>query len=267
MTGLAVLALMPAAGLVAGAFGWLRGAGIPTGAAILIMLFAALQAGPVLAVAGEGHSLWLALALGGVTASAAAFAEREDARRVILFGSALAAIQLADPLGGMLAAGLVPVAVAMHAGTEPRRTAGLYALLLFLPLATGVILFYAARNLDITTLQLFSGARFSPRDPSLVFRFAIALSPALVALPALLVARKGAGGRAVGLVAAVTAVSASLAAAVGVIREPVTLLAAAMPRSIGALACLPDTPSRARSALALSASCTGLSWLMFAAIG
>ena len=262
------LALVPGGVLAVSFVLWLRRAGYGPAMACGIALLSLLQAGVVLALLRPGHSLWLALAMAAVVGSASAFAEREDVRRIILFGGSLAAIQIADPLGGLLAAGLLPVAVAMgRAGSEPRKTLGLYALLLFVPIMTAAVLLYSSRVLHLDPIHLVAGPAFVPPHPGLGARVLIAVAPALVAAPACIAARHTPGGRAVMLVATGALIAMMFAAVTGTVREPVTLLAVGSPLCVGALAQLPFTARRTVHALAITLSCTGLSWLLIGLSG
>lgn len=268
MTGTALLVLVPGGGFALGSLVWLCRAGFGAVPAGLVVVLAGAQAGIVLAFAGAGHSLWLAFALGGVVASAAAFSEREDARRIILLGGALALVQIVDPLGGLLAAGVVPAAVAMRRRrTDARGAVGLYALLLFFPVATAIALLYASRVLHVEPSAAIGGMAFVPAVPTLDGRLMVAMAPILVALPPLAAARGTAGGRTVGVVAGAALVSAAFGALMGVIREPVTLLAVAAPLSIGAVASLPSSAERSRQAVSFAVACAALSWVAAAAVG
>lgn len=258
-----------AAALLGGGFLiWLRGAGYSHMLAALLSVVVLAQAGPFVAV-GAGKSLWLALGVWAVVSSAAAFATRADPRRIILFGGSLAAIQLLDPLGGFLTAGLLPATLAIgHSRVDPRQTAGLYALLMFMPLMTAVLLLYLARVQHIDPAGLLAGppAGASPRifaaHAGLAWRLAPALGLAVIVSPVLLgLGRlRAAPARAVALVALGVAAAGAASALLGVIREPVTLLAAAAPIVAASLAQWPATPTRSRDALAAALLCTALSW-------
>lgn len=77
----------------------------------------------------------------GVAASANAFLERQDPRRIVLLGSSLAGAQLANPLWGIVASVVVPLAVKKSLPSiDSARLAGLYISLLFIPVLMAITL-------------------------------------------------------------------------------------------------------------------------------
>lgn len=263
MTAHAVAAFLPAALLAGGFLTWLRRAGHAWPVAIMLSVFALLQAGMIAAVTGPGHSLWLALGAGAVAASASALAEREDARRIILVGSSLAAIQLCDPMGGLVAAGLLPATIAARQAREgPHKTAGLYALLLFLPVMAALVLLYLSRAQHLDLARLLAGPPLPGLRLDVRWRFSPALGLLAVLVPLLIeLCRKG-SGRPVLFVAIAVIASALFDGFAGVIRDPVALVAVAAPLTVAMLASSPPSPVDARYALLAAAVCTGLSWLV-----
>ncbi|MDE2164655.1 MAG: hypothetical protein KGJ53_15945 [Alphaproteobacteria bacterium] len=260
--------LLPGLLLATCAYTWLRRAGWSQPASILLAATALLEAGPVLAAARE-QSLWLAAGVLVVACSAAAFAERADPRRIMLFGGSLAAIQFVDPLGGFLAAGLLPATIVIGGGREDRqRQAGLYVILMFLPLMTAGLLLYLALMLHLVPAALLAGqgvgaVAFMP--PGLGWRLLPALGLAAVLVPPFASSRvwctrlrNDAAVRAVVAVALAVIASVALAASLSAIRAPATLMSAAAPILVAAMGLRP-APS-ARTAAAIAGASLVLSW-------
>lgn len=253
--------LLPTMLLSGGGYAGLRHSGYESGSAALLMLLLGGQAGILVAIALPGHSLWLAAGVAGLAASCAAFAAREDVRRLILFGAALAAIQLCDPMGALLAAGMLPAAVSIGGRHyDGREAVGLYALLLFLPVLTAATLLYLGPVRAAGLLQP-PGSWLAVGTPiSLPARLAVAAAPIVIAAPALALVWGKKPGRAIAFVSAAFLFAGLVAAWRGAIREPVTLLAAAAPLTGAAVAALPEGPWRSGQAIVTCASCLGLSW-------
>jgi hypothetical protein len=112
-------------------------------ARLLLTLFLFLNAGLFFSIAAGTGSLWLALGVYLAAECAAEFSREYTARNVILFGASIALLEVVDPLGGMVAGLLLPLCVTF---TRPRETlehkAGLYVLLLFIPVAAAALLAY-----------------------------------------------------------------------------------------------------------------------------
>ena len=257
-------ALLPAALLCVLFLIWLNRAGYPKFAAVLLSALVFIQSGVLRSLTEPGHSLWLSVGVGAVAASASAFLGRDDARSVILVGGSLAAIQICDPMGGLVAAGVVPVAiVAVHDDANVMRSAGLYSLLFFLPVMTALILLYLTRVLHIDPAQVL-GAASAPRRwrSGALGRFAPAVALGVVLLPLLPGLRFTRQGRATLLVSGTLIVSAAFDGILGVWREPVTLLAAAAPLTVGALAARPASSDRNRRAFVVAGLCVAVSWIV-----
>ena len=244
-------------------FLWLSRAGYGRTMALTLTVLAAAQAGVTVAVVQPGHSLWLALGVAAVAASASAFAERESVRRIILVGGSLAAIQVSDPMGGLVAAGVLLATMALAEGRDDRRkAAGLYALLLFMPVIAAVLLLYLSRSLHIDPARLLTGQVRPVMHRPLSFRFAPILGLASILAPSLYGLRHGgARARMAFFVAIVVLAAALFDGLVGTIREPVTLLAAAAPLTIVALSAWPIERRGFAAPAAIVA--TGLSWVVF----
>ena len=263
MTAHVVAALLPAALLAGGFLSWLRGAGYAWPVAVTLSVLAFSQAGMIAAVSEPGHSLWLALGVGAVAASASAFAEREDARRIILVGSSLAAIQLCDPMGGLVAAGLLPATIAARQARDgPHKTAGLYALLLFLPVMAAFVLLYLSRAQHIDLARLLARPSLPDLRLDARWRYSPALGLVAVLVPLFSELCRRRSGRPALFVAIAVIASALFDGFSGVIRDPVALVAVAAPLTMVMLASSPSSPVHDRYALMAAALCAGLSWLI-----
>lgn len=255
--------------LAGGCLFWLSGAGYSCALAALLTVLILAEAGPLLA-ATTGQSLWLAVGVLAVAVSAEAFAKQVDVRRIILFGSALAAIQILDPLGGVVAAGLLPTTLVLgrqHGGA--RQTFGLYLLLMFVPLMMAVLLLYfvCVRHFDPT--GFFAGSSrpdvllASTVHAGLMWRLAPVAGFALIISPALLMPKhlhEGSRGM-IALVAFGVAAAGAAGAILGVAREPIPLLAASVPIVIVALVQQPGLPHRNRDAFIVAILCMAFSWI------
>jgi hypothetical protein len=263
-----IAVLLPGLFLAVAAIAWLRRVGCSLPVSALLAAAALLQAGPVLAAA-RGQSLWLAAGIFAVACSAATFAERAEPRRIMLLGGSLAAIQFVDPLGGFLAAGLLPATLVIGGGRENRQQqAGLYVILMFLPLMTAGLLLYFALTLHIVPAAMFAGqgtAGAAIPPSGLVWRLLPAIALAAVLVPPFAGGkawrtrlREEAALRAVAAVALALIAAVALAACLSAIRAPATLLSAAAPILIAALGLRPMPP--ARTAAATAVACLALSW-------
>ncbi|GEM_PF-2338757 len=119
-------------------FRMLRSADYPVPMSLAVAFVCIAQAGLWVSPLSAAGGLWFALAMALAASSALAFAERQDdARAIFALGGSLAAIQLADPSGDIVAA----LALPMLAGL-PRarfsRNAGLLLVLLFIPCLTAI---------------------------------------------------------------------------------------------------------------------------------
>lgn len=252
----------------------LSGAGYSRAVTALLTAAVLAQAGPLITIA-TGQSLWLALGVFAVAASAAAFAGRADARRIILFGGSLAVIQLLDPLGVVMAAGLLPATLAIgrdHA--DRRQMAGLYALLMFMPLTMAMFLLYLmqVQHFDPAALLASPSSHASAHaialHAGLLRRLAPAAGVSVIVSPALLARGRlrQAPERAVILVALGVVAAATASALLGVIRTVVPLLAVAAPIVTMALAQRPASPARNREAVIIALLCTAVSWIAVLAL-
>lgn len=130
-----------------------------------------------------------ALAAYAVTASAQAFIERQDPKRIVFFGSSLAGAQLAGPIWGIVASFALPLAVRRSLPNfEPARLAGLYISLFFIPALMALTLagLVVAGHLEIPLW--FGRAR-----PRILESASHLLSIAILTVPLLLAAKSRAG--------------------------------------------------------------------------
>lgn len=252
----------------------LSGAGYSRAVTALLTAAVLAQAGPLITIA-TGQSLWLALGVFAVAASAAAFAGRADARRIILFGGSLAVVQLLDPLGVIMVAGLLPATLAIgrdHA--DRRQMAGLYTLLMFMPLTMAVFLLYLmqVQHFDPAALLASPSSHASPHafalHAGLLRRLAPAAGVSVIVSPALLARGRlrQAPERAVILVALGVVAAATASALLGVIRAVVPLLAVAAPIVTMVLAQRSASPARNRETVIIALLCTAMSWVAVLAL-
>lgn len=241
-------------------------------AALAILGFA--QAGLFLSARGGG-SIWLALGVYAVASSAADFAAHRNPRGVILLGGSLALVQMLDPMGSMIAALMLPVCAGLPRSIrEAKRTAGLYALLLFIPAMMAVLLAYLNNAIAFDAPRVL-GASVSSHDAQTYLSPAASILFAFVALaicaPALwLAAFVRALRRRPGLLVAATALVvtiASVAAAMrGAMHEPAALQAAIASCSMAAIASWRRASRHTELALAASALAAVVSWLLLNAL-
>jgi hypothetical protein len=253
----------PALLLAVGIFHLLRRGAFSSSHAALLTLLIMAQAGTALSLLSGGATLWLAVGIGAVAASAASFAEREDLRRVILLGGALAAIQICDPSGTVVAAGMMPATFALGAPREFEKAAGFYASVLFLPLCMAGLLLYLSREGYVLS---FPGGVGSGHPQSLASRLLLAVATCAVVAPALYPVRRTRVGSALVLVTAAAVFAAIFAAFAGAVREPGTALSAAAPLGALAIGALPAAPGRLRRAYAAACFSLLLSWAAFATV-
>jgi hypothetical protein len=126
-------------------FGRLRSAAFTPGTSALLLVFMTVQLAAAFSAAVL-PALGLALFLAFVSEAARGLVQTQSARGVVVLGLSLAATQFASPLGVVVAAILAP-ALAFHVPGETRaKNAGLLLLLLFVPVATALLLAYLAHE-------------------------------------------------------------------------------------------------------------------------
>lgn len=224
-----------------------------------------LQPAPLYSVQNPVRGLWLACGIYAIAASAIAFTEREDARSIIQLGGSLAIVQLLDPMGPLIVAALLPGLFGLNRkGFPVAQSAGLYALVLFMPVVTALALAYLSRthHLDIPVLVLNS-------TPALAKEGALHIAgdfvPLLIAAPVLLrgflAERKWTPPNvSIALVAFAISLAAIVSGVLGTSRRISVLAAAATPLPLIAISRWPQSHLRARDALAAAAVTTALAW-------
>jgi hypothetical protein len=223
-------------------------------------------------VALTGRDAWMAPLFAGALyafgASAIGFAQRQDARSVVLVGGSLAGMQVLYPIGAFMTLMLVPalIGVARRRG-DPGRAAGLLALLLFAPFVAALVFAYFSAALHAHAAGLLSA--FAPaRDTFAGYRPWIAISAwALLGLvPAagwvFADAARAASSLAVFAIAAALAASLVLMALIGRGRDPREFAVLGAPLCVLAIATWPVSRSRTQAALAACAVSALASWLV-----
>lgn len=114
-------------------FARLRRSEFKRGEAVGLALVALIQ--PAYADEEALHAAIIAFAAYAVSASAEAFVQRQDPRRIVMLGGSLAGAQLASPVWGTITMVVLPLALrkTLTAG-DAARVVGLYMSLLFIPL-------------------------------------------------------------------------------------------------------------------------------------
>lgn len=229
------------------------------------------QAGMMLAVAMAPYAAWLALAVYAIAACVGRFAQKQTARSIILLGGSLAGVQLVAPIGGFLAAALLPVMGRMAKGTEPAaRAFGLLMLLVFAPLVLALLLAFFARSMHLEVPRLL----MTIVQPAFQLRVAAQASPgqgaicdlALIApvAPIFLRTLADAGSRAAAVhfiwIAGVFAIVGTAASLVGASGIALEMMAAPAPIALVMLSVWPKNQARARDAIAAAALGWAVSW-------
>lgn len=240
--------------------------------ALVALAFA--QAGLFLSANGGG-SIWLALAAYAVASSAADFAAHRKPRSVILLGVSLALVQMLDPMGGMIAALMLPVCAGLPRSIrEAKRTAGLYALLLFIPAMMAVVLAYLNNAIAFDSAR-FLNASIASHDAQTYLNPAASVRFALVTLvvcaPALWLAifvraLRRRPGLLVAATALVVTIATMVAAMRGALHEPAAVMAAMASCSTAAIASWRRAAKHTELALAASALAAVVSWLLLNAL-
>jgi len=223
LASLAMLALGAAFGAQAARAGF-----SPT-TSICLTAMALLQAVVAWLAVCSPAPLFLALFALAIGASGLSFLQRGSVRDVLSVGGSLAGVQAAVPMGGMVAALLIPVLAGWPRQSGPLRHAGLYAILCFLPVLAAVGLACFARlghSSLLAALHVFpAGALPSRHVPSRIIRVLMNSASLIVLAPAAIAVRRERAA-AFALLVGVALVTASVAAAlIGAIRHPAGLVA------------------------------------------
>jgi hypothetical protein len=231
--------------------------------AIAALVFA--QAGVFLSATGRAGSIWLGLAVYCVASAASGFVKHRDTRHVMLLGGALSLAQLLDPMGALLSVFLLPVCVGLPREGEMGNKAGLFVLLLFIPVVTAIVLATVRGVLDFDPLH-FARAGLDTRPiahASLILLLVAGFATAPVLWLTVLVAdlRRPAGLIAVYAGLAVLAAMA-LAYLFGAKRDLASAMIAACAASSAALCAWPRLARKGELAIAATALSAVVSWLV-----
>ena len=211
--------------------------------------------------------LWLAVGIAAIAASAIAFTKRGDARSIIRLGASLALVQLADPMGGWIVAALLPGMFGLRR-KGAAQSAGLYVLVLFMPVIMALALAYLAhvRHVDVPQSLLNLLPQSAPAAPSpLPLRLLGDVVPLAMAAPALLRgvidAREWkAPNVVIVLIAGAISAAAIFATLMGAMRPVSSLAFAALPLPLIAMWQWPASHTRLRDAAIVSAVTALLAW-------
>ncbi|HSZ73969.1 MAG TPA: hypothetical protein VK779_04045 [Rhizomicrobium sp.] len=231
-------------------------------AALTILTFA--QAGLFFCVSGN-ISPWPALAASTVASSASSFAARRNPRNVILLGGSLAVVQMLHAAGGVIAAIMLPVCAGLPRSIrEAQRTAGLYALLVFIPAMMAVLLAYLHNTISFepsTFLDASIAVPTASHSNSIFMITAFALCAPVIWLAISVKSLR----RMPGFLVAATA-GAMTIAAIAAASDIKSLLAAIAACSVTAIASWRRAAKHMHLALAASALAAIVSWLLIAAL-
>lgn len=190
----------------------------PVGTMAVLLFFLSLQLATAFSAAVI-PALALAFLLGLIAAVANSLAEALSARGVVVMGLSLAATQIANPLGALLAAMFAPLFTLRMPDAARGKNAGLLLLLLFIPAITALVLAYLARTAHFDPFPHLAGSFDRAIQPLLFSHMAPrakgiveALVVTVLALPVWLAALRSGGVVATVLVAS-TLVAAILIAA------------------------------------------------------
>ncbi len=247
-------------------FNGLMAAGLSAPYAFAITILSFAQAGLFFSAAGRAGSIWLALAVYCVARAAAGFVQHRDARRVMLLGGALSLAQVLDPMGAILAMFLLPVCVGLPRPGEGRDKAGLFALLLFMPVVTAIVLAYMRGPLGIDPMA-FAAAEMQGQTithaPLYLLLLAGAASAPVLWLT-MLVAKLHRPASLITIYAALAALAAiAFAYLLGSERDIASVLTVMAAASAAALGTWRRIARHADLALAASALAAIVSWLLF----
>lgn len=131
---------------------------------------------------------WLALGIVAIAASAIAYTKHDDARSIIRLGASLALVEIADPMGGLIVAALLPGMFGLRR-KDTAQSAGLFALVLFMPVIAALALAYLAHFQHVDIPQILLSLLPAPVPVSaapLPMRLLACVVPLALAAPALL---------------------------------------------------------------------------------
>lgn len=201
-----------------------------------------------------------ALAVMAVGVATLAFSKRQDPRKTVLLGGALAGAQIAHPIWGTAATIALPFTLHRSMGSGAERATGLYVSLLFVPAITTIALAYLAATGELQ-LPHWPGAQGLSTKIDL-FSTVITILAGAIFLGAWLVLRKRPGRSALAIIGVLVLLVSvvlqvmghdsellSCAAAVGIV-----LLLMLLPYSASAV--------RFRTAMAVCATNAAMCWAL-----
>ncbi|HEV2560664.1 MAG TPA: hypothetical protein VGT78_00850 [Rhizomicrobium sp.] len=247
----------------------LQRSGFSIGASCIIAALTLAQPALFLSIHGPSHGIWLAIGIYAIAASVETFMRREDARSIMQLGGSLALLQILDPLGGLIVAALVPGLFGLNRKElKMAHSAGLYGLVLFMPVITALALAYLSRIQHIDLPQLMLGyLRADGISPATSFSRQVIMDfmPLPIVAPVLL--RNFLSDRnwtrstiSVLLIACAVSLAAVIATFLGASCSPLGLAAAAAPLPLFAIADWSSSPSRVRDAIAVVGTTAILAW-------
>ena len=221
------------------------------------------------AIGGNSGGIWLAGGIYAIAASAQTFARREDARSVMQLGGSLAVLQILDPLGGLIVAALLPGLFGLNRkDLKLAQSAGLYALVLFMPVIAAFALVYLSRAQHVNIPEMIIGpAGDVPASIKLSEWIAGDFVPLLIVAPVLLrnllLDRHWARSSiTIVLIACAISLAALIATFSGTLRSSFALAAAAAPLPLLAIAEWPRSPTRMRDGVAVAVATAVLAWIL-----
>lgn len=239
---------------------------LPAFHALATTVLSFAQAGLFFSAIGSAGSIWLALAIYCVARAAAGFVQHRDARHVMLLGAALSLAQLLDPMGAILATFLLPVCVGLPRRGEGRDKLGLFALLLFMPVVTAIVLAYVRGVLSIDPMA-FARAEMAVQPIAHVPLYVLLIAGAASAPVLWLTMFVSSLRRPSGLITVYAALAALAAIAfvylLGTERDIVSVMTVAAASSAAALCTWRRLARHAELALAAATLSTIASWLLF----
>jgi hypothetical protein len=234
--------------------------------AIAITALSFTQAGLFLSAAGSAGSIWLAIAVYCVARAAAGFVQHRDARRVMLLGAALSLAQVLDPMGAILAMFLLPVCVGLPRRGEGRDKMGLFALLLFMPVVTAIVLAYTRNVLGLDPMDFArANLQIQPIAHAPLYLLLLAgFASAPVLWLTMFVADLRRAASLITIYAALAALAAiAFAYLLGIERDIGSVMTVSAVASAAALCAWPRIARHADLALAATALAAITSWLLF----
>jgi hypothetical protein len=228
--------------------------GFPASAAGAIVFLALVQMSVSFTGPTAAPASLLCLSVYAVAASAALLARRQDLRSIVLVSGALTGAQIVTPLGGVFTAAVLPALIGLpRSKSALRKSAGLVALLLFLPAVSAILIAYLPQ-----AMLRFAAVPVS-RPGSVALAGALSLLP--LAAVTLIDARRRQSAGATLFVGVALLLALFVSRWLGAVADPREAVAAVA--SLGVVGCSewPATVHRSRDALLTAAGGALLGWL------